>query len=96
MLLQLRIPGHPIMSNLKIILAVMALTAVPVANVAAQQVIMMPTQSQEVAMVNVTGDSSFCHPGRFVNGKSSQQRIPTSPTMPPAPAGSANHPPVYY
>jgi len=84
------------MSNLKIILAVMALTAVPVANVAAQQVIMMPTQSQEVAMVNVSGDSSFCHPGRFVNGKSSQQRIPTSPTMPPAPAGSANHPPVYY
>lgn len=84
------------MRNLKILLAVMALTAVPVTHVAAQQVIMMPTQSQEVAMVNVTGDSNFCQPGRYMNGKSAQQRIPTSPTMPPAPAGSANHPPVYY
>lgn len=84
------------MHNLKILLAVLALTAVPVAHVAAQQVIMMPTQSQEVAMVNVTGDSNFCHSGRFANGKSSQQPIPTSPTMPPTPASSVNHPPVYY
>ena len=60
------------MSNLKILLAVMALTAVPVANVAAQQVIMMPLLSQEVAMVNVTGDSNYCKPGTYVSKKTSQ------------------------
>lgn len=85
------------MSNLKILLAVLALTAVPVANVAAQQVIMMPLLSQEVAMVNVTGDSNFCNPGNAVSKKVSQGRIPTSPTQPPAPSTSGRQPTsIYY
>lgn len=85
------------MSNLKILLAVLALTAVPVANVAAQQVIMMPLLSQEVAMVNVTGDSNFCKPGIYVSKKVSQGRIPTSPTQPPAPSTSGHQPAsIYY
>ncbi|NMC22905.1 MAG: hypothetical protein GYA32_04010 [Serratia sp.] len=85
------------MSNLKILLAVLALTAVPVANVAAQQVIMMPLLSQEVAMVNVTGDSNFCKPGTYVSKKVSQGRIPTYPTQPPAPSTSGHQPAsIYY
>jgi len=85
------------MSNFKIHLAVLALTAVPVANVAAQQVIMMPLQSQEVAMVNVTGDSNFCNPATCANKKVEQGRIPTSPTQPPAPSTSGHQPPsIYY
>lgn len=64
------------MSNFKILLAVLALTAVPVANVAAQQVIMMPVQSQEVAMVNVTGDSNFCNPATCTNKKSRRAESP--------------------
>ena len=85
------------MSNFKILLAVLALTAVPVANVAAQQVIMMPLLSQEVAMVNVTGDSNFCKPGSYVSKKVLQGRIPTSPTQPPAPSTSGHQPAsIYY
>ncbi|MBU9828140.1 hypothetical protein FS594_16590 [Rahnella aquatilis] len=85
------------MSNFKILLAVLALTAVPVANVAAQQVIMMPLQSQEVRMVNVTGDSNFCNPGTCTNKKIEQGRIPTSPTQPPAPSIPSHRPAsIYY
>lgn len=85
------------MSNLKILLAVLALTAVPVANVAAQQVIMMPALSQEVRMVNVTGDSNFCNPATCANKKVAQGRISTSPTQPPAPSTSGHQPAsVYY
>lgn len=85
------------MSNFKILLAVLALTAVPVANVAAQQVIMMPLQSQEVRMVNVTGDSNFCNPATCTNKKIEQGRIPTSPTQPPAPATTGHQPAsIYY
>ncbi|MFD3249225.1 hypothetical protein [Rahnella aquatilis] len=85
------------MSNFKILLAVLALTAVPVANVAAQQVIMMPLQSQEVRMVNVTGDSNFCNPATCTNKKIEQGRIPTSPTQPPAPTTTGHQPAsIYY
>ncbi|AEX52902.1 hypothetical protein GRAQ_02122 [Rahnella aquatilis CIP 78.65 = ATCC 33071] len=85
------------MSNFKILLAVLALTAVPVANVAAQQVIMMPLQSPEVRMVNVTGDSNFCNPATCTNKKIEQGRIPTSPTQPPAPTTTGHQPAsIYY
>ncbi|WP_208951635.1 hypothetical protein [Rahnella sp. ChDrAdgB13] len=85
------------MSNFKILLAVLALTAAPVANVAAQQVIMMPVQSQEVAMVNVTGDSNFCNPATCTNKKVAQSRISTSPSQPPAPMTSGHKPAsIYY
>ena len=85
------------MSNLKILLAVMAITTNKETNVAAQQVIMMPLLSQEVAMVNVTGDSNYCKPGTYVSKKVSQGRIPTSPTQPPAPSTSGHQPAsIYY
>jgi hypothetical protein len=84
------------MRNLKLILAVMALTALPVTQVAAQQVIMMPVQSQEVAMVNVTGDSNLCSPHAALDRKPLQPHIPSSPTMPPAPATAHNPPSAIY
>ncbi|KAB7897827.1 hypothetical protein GA565_18580 [Rouxiella sp. S1S-2] len=85
------------MRNFKLILAVMALTAVPVANVAAQQVIMMPIQSQEIAMVNVTGDSNVIQPPHgTLNRKPVQAGISSSPTIPPAPNADRNSPSAIY
>ncbi|MEG3134510.1 hypothetical protein SC206_13145 [Rouxiella sp. T17] len=85
------------MRNIKLILAVMALTAVPVANVAAQQTIMMPVQTQEVAMVNVTGDSNVVQPPRgTLNRKPVRPGISSSPTIPPSPAAQTNAPSAIY
>lgn len=85
------------MRNFKLILAVMALTAVPVANVAAQQVTMMPIQSQEVALINVTGDSNVVQPPHgTLNRKPVQPGISSSPTIPPAPNAVRNAPSAIY
>ena len=85
------------MRNIKLILAVMALAAVPVANVAAQQTIMMPIQTQEVAMVNVTGDSNVVQPPHgTLNRKPVHPGISSSPTIPPAPSASHDSPSAIY
>ncbi|WAS99775.1 hypothetical protein [Rouxiella chamberiensis] len=85
------------MRNIKLILAVMALTAVPVTQVAAQQTFLMPIQTQEVAMVNVTGDSNVVQPPRgTLNRKPVRPGNTRSPTIPPAPSASNNAPSAIY
>ncbi len=85
------------MRNIKLILAVLALTAAPVANVAAQQTYMMPAQTQEIAMVNVTGDSNVVQPPHgTLNRKPVQPGISSSPTIPPAPNAARNAPSAIY
>jgi len=85
------------MRNIKLILAVMALAVVPVANVSAQNTIMMPVQTQQVAMVNVTGDSNVVQPPHgTLNRKPAQPGISSSPTIPPAPVASHNSPSAIY
>lgn len=85
------------MRNIKLILAVLALTAAPVANVAAQQIDMMPAQTQEISMVNVTGDSNVVQPPQgTLNRKPVQPGISSSPTMPPAPNAVRNAPSAIY
>ncbi|EIC83774.1 hypothetical protein [Serratia sp. M24T3] len=85
------------MRNIKLVLAVLALTAVPVANVAAQQTYMMPAQTQEIAMVNVTGDSNVVQPPQgTLNRKPLQPGITSSPTIPPAPNAARNAPSAIY
>jgi hypothetical protein len=85
------------MRNIKLILAVLALTAAPVANVAAQQIYMMPVQTQEITLVNVTGDSNVVQPPQgTLNRKPVHPGISSSPTMPPAPNAARNAPSAIY